>query len=144
MSQLNLTNLIAALAFISIAVSLFSFSKKEVRRRSWFKIILTLVIGFAILIATFLKNNRDIVASRLSQAKSASLNMKSDSINAMLSKLNNIASQVDRKIDTIGSLTDYINKLDSLGIKRNYKNNSPIITKSFINYINRVETLNQN
>ena len=144
MSQLNLTNLIAALAFISIAVSLFSFSKKEVRKKGWFKIILTLSIGFVILIATFIKNKRDTVASKLIQSKSDSITIKSDSINTMLTKLNNTASEVNRKIDTIGSLTDYINKLDLMGIKRNSKNNSPIITKAFINYINRVETLNQN
>jgi hypothetical protein len=63
-------------------------------------------------------------------------------------------SSFDSKIDSLRTTIveikssgiktqDYLQKLDSFGIKRDTVSNNPIITKNFINYIDQIETMNQ-
>jgi hypothetical protein len=73
-----------------------------------------------------------------------------DKINRDDKKQSSFDSKIDSLTTTIVEIKsssiktqDYLQKLDSIGIKRDTVSNNPIITKNFINYIDKVEMMNQ-
>jgi len=136
MNLLNLTNGLALLGFIALVISLISFSKKKPEERSLIKTILTIMVGIGILLMTVIKNQKDTKST-------AALESKTDSVRLLLRRIDDSSISLNQKIDTIGSLTDYIKKVEAIGIQRDVANNRPIITKTFINYIKSVGTLIQ-
>jgi hypothetical protein len=94
---------------------------------------LTIVIAIIVLPITCKKNRTD--SKNETDAKKST-----DSLTNIVSGLRNSNADITKKLD---ENTIYLKRLDSIGIKRDSIRNQPIINKAIVNYIDRVNTLNQ-
>ncbi len=123
---------LAILGFIAIILSFWDdFGKKK--NTSNIKIVLSILLGGIILFITIKKNSQDSIKERKESNKV-------DSLTINISYLRKENKNVSNKLD----LTHiYLKRLDSIGIKRDSIRNQPIIQKSIVNYIDKVNNIYQ-
>lgn len=117
MELINLTNAIAALAFLALVVSFFGKYKDE--RNKWrVKAIISIIIGVAVLILSTIKNNQDDNLISIS-------NSRADTIQQNLIQLRKSNAIISEKITTINTIKQ---SLDSIGLRLNEQSGKVSIT----------------
>jgi hypothetical protein len=125
----TLVNLLASLGLVVALVSVYDAFKK----REFVKAVILIAAGVAISVVTIMKNGAD----------AASANIQTKNIDSLRDKIDDLHSLNIGANAKLVSIDLYLEKLESMGIKRDSIKNTPIITKQFINYIGSVGTLNQ-
>lgn len=136
--DLFLSICLAVLAFSTAFVQFFynRYNKGKADKDKKDSSLPLIIIAFAILSVASLKSVRDFSSKgRLKDAN--------DSLQKTLIRLDAANDRISDKLIQIDTLTNYIKRIEKIGIKRDTVSNQPIITSKFYNRIDRVENLNQ-